>query len=83
MIEEIFESYPDELFTLCTGYDGAIIGLDTSSMRIVYSMTKYIELLEKEGMTYEEAREYYYYNVDRGLPYMGDRAPIIVDDSWL
>jgi hypothetical protein len=83
MLDEILNDYPEENFKICTGYDDAIIGLDTNSMRIVYSMTKYIELLEEEGMTHEEAREYYDYNVVRALPYMGEDAPIIVDDSWL
>jgi hypothetical protein len=60
-------------------YDSAIIGYDENSRRIVYDYEKMIEhLIDKEGMTYEEAVEFIDYNTVRACPHMGSNTPIIL-----
>ena len=60
-------------------YDSAIIGYDENSQRIIYDYEKMVEhLMDKDGMTYEEAVEFIDYNTVRACPYMGSNAPIIL-----
>jgi len=74
MLEEILENHPDKTFLKADGFDEAIIGLDETSGRLIYSVTKCIECLMGQGMTDEEASEYFYYNVSGA--YMGEQTPI-------
>ncbi len=79
MREEILEKYPDEDFLLADGFDEAIIGVDEKSMRIIYSISKSIEILMKD-MSEEDAFEYFYYNVSGA--YVGEKTPIWCDDIF-
>lgn len=58
--------------------DEAIIG--TAENRFVYSMELLIPLLP--GETEEEKWDWYGFNTERSLHYMGDRRPIIVEPFW-
>ena len=59
-------------------YDNAIIGEDTEG-RAVYDFWKMADLLvQRDGMTLEEAAEFIEYNAIRSLPYAGDMAPIVL-----
>ena len=64
------------------GFDDAILGVvdvvNTES-RIAYSVTACINILmQRDGMTYIDAMEYFSYNVEGA--YMGPQTPIWVDD---
>ena len=48
MLEQILQDYSDELFLKADGFDEAVIGVETSSMRLIYSITKCIEILERD-----------------------------------
>lgn len=78
-VEEIIEHYPDESFLKADGFDEAIIGVDESSMRLVYSVSKCLEILQGQGMDETEALEYFSYNVSGA--YMGDKTPIWCNDN--
>lgn len=59
-------------------YDTAILGY-TDDGRIVYSYEKMVEwLVENDNMIPEDAVEWLDYNTIRAIPYMGEKAPIIV-----
>lgn len=59
-------------------YDDALIGVSSSGCA-VYDFEKMVDwLMEKDGMTSEEAIEWIEYNSIRSLPYVGEGAPIIV-----
>lgn len=73
MLEEIIENYPEETFLKADGFDEAIIGLDTTSLRLIYSVEKCIDILSKE-MSHSDAIEYFYYNVSGS--YVGEKTPI-------
>jgi len=62
---------------LASGFDEAIIGLDTSTevFRVIYDRQKMVDLLiETDKMTSEEAWEYLEYNVFN--TYAGEGTPI-------
>ena len=73
MIEELIEKYPDDDFLIADGFDEAIIGMDETEMRIIYSVKKCIKKLEEE-MEIDEAMEYFTFNVSEA--YMGEKTPI-------
>jgi hypothetical protein len=79
MINEIIERYEDELFLKADGFDDAIIGIDENQMRLIYSVSKCIEILSA-FMTEEEAMEHFYFNVSGS--YVGDKTPIWCFDNF-
>jgi hypothetical protein len=75
MLDLIIEQNPEEEFLKADGLDGAIIGYDDQTGRLIYSMSKIINILiEDDGMTEEDALEHYYYNIHGG--YVGEKTPI-------
>ena len=77
MIAEIMEKYPDEEFLLADGFNEAVLGVDEKTMRLIYSISKCINIL-MEDMSEEDAFEYFYYNVSGA--YVGEKTPIWCDD---
>ncbi len=76
----LIETYPDIDFLSADGFDDAIIGI--CDEKIVYSTSKCVDILiNRDGMDYEEAAEFFDYNV-RGA-YVGEKTPIWVDDMFL
>ncbi|MBO7205689.1 MAG: hypothetical protein J6V08_04650 [Candidatus Methanomethylophilaceae archaeon] len=57
-------------------YDQAIVGISTDG-KLVYDYDELVNVL-MEDMTPEEAMDYLDYNTLRAIPYMGDKAPIIM-----
>jgi hypothetical protein len=82
MIKRITEQYPDDEIITCDGFDGAIIGIDlnSDSIRVIYSVSKCLEILEKD-MDGEEAMEFFTFNVSGA--YIGDKTPIWCWDNFL
>jgi hypothetical protein len=76
--EEIAEINPEAL--LCDGFDEAIIGMAeriTLGPVAAYSVSKILNIMmERDGMTYEEALEYYDYNILGA--WMGEHTPIFI-----
>lgn len=77
--EKILEAgYEDVVILANYSYDTALIGV-TEDGRAVYDYEKMIRwLIATEGWTQEEAIEWIEYNTIRALPYMGDKAPLIM-----
>ena len=73
MIDKILNWFPEEEIIKANGFDEAIIGIDDSSMRLIYSVSKCIEILKK-NMDEEEAVEYFDFNVKGS--YVGEKTPI-------
>lgn len=62
-------------------YDKSVVGI-TEDGRLVYDFEKMIqEFMEDEQCDETEAIEWLEYNTLRALPYMGERAPIIITES--
>lgn len=77
LLEIILENYNDEKLLIHEGFDNAVIGIDASSLRIIYSTKKCIEILT-EDMTEEEALDHFYYSLFN--IYLGEKTPIFCDD---
>lgn len=76
--EEVAEINPDAL--VCDGFDEAIIGMAERinlGPVVAYSVEKILDILiNRDGMTYEEAIEYYDYNVVGA--WMGEFTPVFI-----
>lgn len=77
MIDAILEKYDEETFLKADGFDKAIIGVDETSMRLIYSVKICIEILMSE-MSEEDALEYFNFNVNSA--YVGEKTPIWCQD---
>jgi hypothetical protein len=81
MLEEIIEMYPDEEILIADGFDDAIIGIDVNTMRLIYSVTKVIEIIMLEPEISEgEAYEHFEFNIAGS--YMGEKTPIWCYDNF-
>ena len=78
LLEGIVEVYQDEEMLKADGFDDAVIGIEESSMRLIYSVGKCIEILVEDGMTMEDAMEYFDFNVKDA--WVGDKTPIWCND---
>lgn len=74
MLNRIVERYSDEEFLKADGFDDAIIGVDETSMRLIYSIRLCIAILVCDGMSYDDAVDYFQFNVSGS--YMGEKTPI-------
>lgn len=73
--EDIMDCFPDEVFTFADGYDDAIMGVDTMTMRVIYSEPKIVKtLMERDGMSDIDALEFYVFNIQGS--YAGEKTPI-------
>lgn len=78
-IVELYGHCGEILFA--TGLNAAIIGYDEQSGRVVYSRSLILEILEEvHDMSYDEAVEYYDFNIMGS--YMGKKSPIYVSDDY-
>lgn len=78
MLEYILEWFSDEEILKADGFDEAIIGIDINSMRLIYSVSKCIEILSRD-MSEEDAIDYFEYNVH--CAYVGEKTPIWCTDN--
>jgi len=78
-LQFIYEGYPDVL--IADGFDKAIMGIvERSGMNpvVLYNKNKCIDIMVKrDGMTEEEAIEFYYYNIVGS--HMGDYTPCFAE----
>jgi hypothetical protein len=69
-LETILNNYPNEEFLLADGFNDAILGVDETEMRLIYSVSRCLDILMK-NMSHEEAEEYFEFNVSGA--YMGEK----------
>ena len=74
ILDKIVENFYEYGFLIADGFDEAVIGYEENSMRIIYSVSKCIDILMKDGMSEINALEYFTYNVSGS--YVGDKTPI-------
>lgn len=76
--EELLEVYQDvigdEEILTADGFDDAIIGIDSKSLRVIYDTDLMVNILMAEGMEEMDAVEHLEYNVLNA--WVGDRTPI-------
>jgi len=80
-IQEILENclHDDETVLLADGFEDAFVGIGRQFGKpmAVYNKLKCIESLIKEGMSEEEAEEYFSFNVEGA--YVGENTPIFLE----
>ena len=70
----------DEPVVMLDGFNNAFIGVTVSenNIRAVYDYDMMVNcLMEKDGMTDDEAVDYISYNTIRAIPYMEQNSPIV------
>ena len=92
MRQWIEEEWPDDGLLFADGFDEAIIGVSyhwggvtgggcTRTNAVVYDLDKCIEILvERDGMTHEQARECLEFNTLGG--YVGEHTPVFVEGPY-
>ena len=81
LLKGIITYYEDEELLLADGFDDAVIGIDESSMRVIYSSGKCIEILILQSeMLLDQAIEFFEFNVKGS--YVGDKTPIWCEDMY-
>ena len=78
LIDNYCEEHGLDDVLLFDGFDSAILGISScfSSVKVVYSYKKIINILEKD-MTHEEAVEYFEFNIAGA--YVGEFTPKYLD----
>ena len=72
LLESITEFNPEA--KLADGFDDSILGYDTKG-RVIYSVNSILDtLVNRDGMDYDEAREYFGFNIE--CAYVGEYTPI-------
>jgi len=72
LLESISEFNPEA--KLADGFDDSILGYDTKG-RVIYSVNSILDtLVNRDGMDYDEAQEYFGFNIE--CAYVGDYTPI-------
>lgn len=79
MLNQILDNYPEDSFLIVDGFDNAIIGVDETTMKLIYSVKKCIEILT-QYISEEDAIEYFYINIMGA--YVGDKTPIWCTDTY-
>jgi hypothetical protein len=74
-LASIIENYSHEELIKADNFDDAVVGIEVSTLRLVYSIDKMIAILT-EDMSYEDAIEYLDFNVFSA--YVGERTPIYI-----
>ena len=72
LLETISEFNPEA--KLADGFDDSILGYDTKG-RVIYSVNSILDtLVNRDGMDYDEAQEYFGFNIE--CAYIGEYTPI-------
>ena len=74
------QGYEDAIVLESPTYRNAVLGISEDG-RVIYSERIIIEdMVVDEGMDIDDAFDNFSYNLLRALPYMGEKAPIILHD---
>ncbi len=80
LLDFLVEHYEDKVFLKADGFDSACIGFDYKTERLIYSTSKCIKILMADGMSEDEACEYFQFNTLDA--YVGEKTPIFAIDEW-
>jgi len=81
ILDQILENYSEDEFAIIDGFESAVIGHEYSSLRLIYSVTQCIRLLQESyDITEFEALDYFLYNTV--YCFNGEIAPIWCWDNF-
>ena len=77
LLENISEFNPEA--KLADGFNDSILGYDTKG-RVIYSINSILDtLVNRDGMDYDEAQEYFGFNIE--CAYVGEYTPIYMHEE--
>ncbi len=77
LLETISEFNPEA--KLADGFNDSILGYDTKG-RVIYSINSILDtLVNRDGMDYDEAQEYFGFNIE--CAYVGEYTPIYMHEE--
>ena len=77
--EDTWQLLADEECLIADGFDDAVIGIVFgANPKAVYSVKGIIDILMEDDMSYEDAVEYFEYNIAGS--YVGEKTPVYVYD---
>ena len=78
--KERIQNWSEEEILTADGFDDAIVGLARrpNLVAVAYDVNKMLEIMVDGGMTPDEAREYFEFNVVDA--WMGDNTPVYIED---
>lgn len=79
LLHTILHNYKDTEIMMLDGFDDAVMGIEYPSMRLIYSVKKILDVLQKE-MSEQDAVEYFTYNI--WTAYVGEKTPIFCVDDF-
>jgi hypothetical protein len=79
MIDKITDWFSEEEFLKADGFDDAIIGVEENDMRLIYSVSECLKILE-QNMSEFDAMEFFMHNVSGA--YVGEKTPIWCWDNF-
>lgn len=79
--DDLVDTFDEEELMFADGFDEAILGVCSSSYRVIYSVEKMIKILMDEGMEYIDAIEHLSFNVVNA--YVGEKTPIYSTTSTI
>lgn len=79
-VQEIADMHEEEVI-LIDGHDDAIIGTgEAGGLRVFYSIDKIIKtLMKRDGMSHDEASEFFSYNIERSFSNLSKGSPIFIE----
>lgn len=80
LLNSIVEYYEEEEILKADGFDDAVIGIEESSHRLIYSVGKCIEILMLQDLSLDEAIEFFDFNIRSAN--VGEKTPIWCEDMF-
>jgi hypothetical protein len=82
-LETLIELYGDD-FNIAVGFDKAILGIDETEQRVIYSAKKCVQILMKgERLTYNDALDFYNEISKPNTRHNKNNQPIFCNDLLL
>jgi hypothetical protein len=80
-LQRIIDRCPDTDFIKADGFDDAVIGYDSISDRLIYSVRRcLLILMNRDKMLPDEAQEFFEFNVSGA--FVGEKTPIWCEDCF-
>lgn len=80
LFDRILDAYPDQWFLRANGFDEAIVGVDETGMRLVYSANICIDILMEQGL--EEMQAVAYFEQYMLNAETGPDAPVFIQTDF-
>jgi hypothetical protein len=80
LLSKIVDFYYEEVFIKPEGFDEAVIGVESETLVLVYSVKKCIQILVDKGYDYLTAVDYVEYEL-KEMDF-GSRTPLFIEDHF-